>query len=590
MSFTTTRVALVDLKEEIDLIRKEYPKLKPDSAFVLWFLRAYLADYEEDALSALTGATGDKTIDAILIDYKLKQVNVVQGKFRQYEDSNEKRSDVLAFANLSNYPWKEKRFLEAFYSKLDPLVQQKFKELVKLVHDERFVMRLYYVTTGKCSEIISNEAKEIARNAEGHAEVFIFDSKDVLMIFKDYIEGLAPAVPELLLPIASEGSIQNEGVVHRHDPEKRIESWVFTMAAKDVGEMFGKAGIRLFARNIRGYLEDTEINKAMFQTINNEPENFWYYNNGITVVCDDAEMERHEGRDVLRVKKPQVINGLQTTRTLYKASPTKGSVLVKVIKIPRDAGDDVEYDNLINSMVRATNWQNYIYPSDLVSNDHIQVFIERSLRKLGYQYIRKRQTKSEAKRHFGGARFFQIKKPELAQAVAACQLDPVIVRKGKEGLFEDPNYKKIFSSHSMKYYLSRYWLMCQVRYVAKGKPERAYAKWLVLNFAWGLLAQYIESDQGELKFRKICERWTTNKVLYPLHRALDLIFKASLKFFRLERGKGEEAKDISTFFQRAKLDQKFREFWTSSKNPYRNRVEALIEKFQKILEKTEVPE
>ena len=56
-----------------------------------------------------------------------------------------------------------------------------------------------------------------------------------------------------------------------------------------------------------------------------------------------------------------------------------------------------DYDVLVNSIVRSTNWQNYILPSDLVSNDYIQVLLEKEFRKQGYQYIRKNMSKSEAK-------------------------------------------------------------------------------------------------------------------------------------------------------------------------------------------------
>ena len=588
-SITRVKVSLNDLKEEVSLIRKNHPKLKEDDAFVLWFLRAFLADSEDQALKALTGATGDKNIDAILVDERLRQVHLVQGKFRQ-SDYTEKRSDVLAFADLSNYPWEDKSVLQAFYSRLDSRVREKFDELLRHVHSDKYELRLYYVTTGRCSKTIVDEAKARVQQAEGPVELFIFDINDVLTIFKDYLEGVAPAVPTLLLPLASEGPIQNDGAVHRYDPRTGIESWVFTMSAKDVGDMYAKAGIRLFARNIRGYLGNTEINKAMAKTATDEPDNFWYYNNGVTIVCDDVKREQYEGKDVIRVVKPQVINGQQTTRVLHEVSPPGGSVLVRIIKIPRHPGDDEEYDSLVNSIVRATNWQNYIKPSDLVSNDYIQVFIERSLRKLGYQYIRKRMTKSEARRLLGGEPIFQINKLELAQAVAACMFDPVIVRKGKEGLFEDPFYKAIFSSREMSYYLSRYWLMRQVQNTARGKPERAYAKWLVLNFAWKLVSHYIESGEGAKKFRYICEKYYRHDVLVPLIRALDNIFKAALKFYRLERGKGEEAKDISTFFQLTKLDYKFKEFWKSSKNPYRNKVEVYVERFHRAIEKFKIPE
>ena len=71
------------------------------------------------------------------------------------------------------------------------------------------------------------------------------------------------------------------------------------MAGRDVGQMYNKIGKRLFARNIRGYLGDTDINNSMAETIKKEHNNFWYYNNGVTIVCDDARTEGQEGEDFL---------------------------------------------------------------------------------------------------------------------------------------------------------------------------------------------------------------------------------------------------------------------------------------------------
>ena len=558
------KVSFREIKDEVAQIRKTYPKLKDDSAFVLWFLRAFLADNEDNAQRALTGDTSDKGIDAILIDERAKQVNVIQGKFHySLGEFSEKRNDVLSFADLGLLPWQRKDILEAYYDKLDPLVRQKFEELVSRVKHNKYELRLYYVTTGRCSESICKEALERTRQAEGSLSIAIIDAPEIITIFRDYIEGVAPAVPTLLLRIADEGAVHAEGVIHRFDAEKQIESWVFSMSAKDVGDMYARTGIKLFARNVRGYLgQSNDINEAMARTVRNEPHNFWYYNNGVTIVCDEAKREIQGGIDVLRIEKPQVINGQQTTRTLNATSSTKASVLVKVIKIRRTAGDDDAYDDLVSEIVRATNWQNAIKPSDLVSNDYIQVFIERELRKRGYQYLRKRQTKSEAKCAAEGLIYFQIKKDELAQAVAACEFDPSLVRKGKEGLFDERYYRSIFGSRSIAFYLSRYWLMRQVQSVALGYPERAYAKWLVINFAWSKLSGEIGYGLSERRFRHVCEH-RDDDVLRHLKKALEAMFRASLAFFREERGKGEEAKDVSTFFMKTKLHNLFLSYWNS---------------------------
>lgn len=90
--------------------------------------------------------------------------------------------------------------------------------------------------------------------------------------------------------------------------------------------------------------------------------------------------------------------------------------------------------------MKSTNWQNHIVPSDLIANDRRQIEIARQLRNLGYWYVRKRQTKGEARREAGGKQYHFIDKTELAQAVAGCDLDPAVVRKGKEKLFEEHMY------------------------------------------------------------------------------------------------------------------------------------------------------
>ncbi len=104
----------------------------------------------------------------------------------------------------------------------------------------------------------------------------------------------------------------------------------------------------------------------MESTLKREPERFFYYNNGITILCDDAKKISAQGKDILRVSNPQVINGQQTTRTLARRieQARKSSVIVRVIQVPRDEsnGDDY-FDTLVSQIVEGTNWQNAILNS-----------------------------------------------------------------------------------------------------------------------------------------------------------------------------------------------------------------------------------
>jgi hypothetical protein len=588
------KASINELKNEIELIRKRYPAFKNDSAFVFWFLHAHLTGKENTAQNALTGKEGgrggEKNIDAIFIDRGAKQCNIIQGKFHTSESFSEKRNDVLSFADLGLLPWAHKTVLETFYSKLDPIALEKFKDTVSCVKNKSYGLNLYYVTTGKCSDTVINEADSIVRQAEGKVNIFVITNRHILSIYQNFLDDITPHIPSLKLRVISEGVIQHEGLIYRFDPKRKIESWIISVCGQEIGDMYAKVGKRLFAKNIRGWLgSNTDINESIAETIKKEPYNFWYYNNGITIVCDDAKREAKGGQDAIIIEGAQIINGQQTTRTLCNSDSQDTNVLVKIIKIPREFENNGEYDELVNSIVRSTNWQNSISPSDLVSNDYIQVYLEREFRKCGYQYIRKKMSKTEARTLYGQG-FYQIDKKEIAQAIAACLFDPLIVRKGKERLFEDPYYKSIFGSTRLSFYLSKYWLMKQVQYAARGYPQRAYAKWLVLNFAWKEVGGYIGSGYSEKRFRHACEHYLYSEVLNHLLKAITDVFRAAIKYYRLNRGEGEEARDISTFFQLSKLDSEFKRHWNSNKNPYRSKVKNYFKKFKGALEKMQIEE
>lgn len=558
-----------DLKRELYEYRERFPRLQDDELFVLWFLRAFLTENEDEASRSVCGGPRDKGVDAVLVDDDTRNVFIVQGKYRREAGVKaESRGDVLGFAELGTIITGPARPFADLLTDISPEVGKRLEEARKRIVSRDYRLQLYYVTMGRCSASLLGEAERLVRSAERQVTFALVDGRQVLLMLSDYFDGVAPPVPSLDLEVEQGHGIRSNGILNRYDSHTDIESWVFTMTDQCVTGMFEQAGTRLFARNVRGFLGSTEINKGMESTLCREPEYFWYYNNGITIICDDAKQEKHRGQDILRVTNPQVINGQQTTRTLahVKASRSRASVIVRVIRVPRNNGAGNSFENLVSQIVQATNWQNAIRPSDLMSNDRRQIDIERQMRKLGYLYIRKRQSKYEARRVAGNHTGHMIKKEELAQAVAGSDMDPAIVREGKERLFEERYYGQVFPTSDPYYYLNRYWLMRQVGYAARGYPERAYAKWLVLNFVWPQLASLVRSRSGSEAFRSYCEktnwRWAW--------RSINAVYIAAMTFYRTKRGKGAKAVDVSTFFQRRNLHKDFERFWRFGGNRHRS--------------------
>ena len=91
-----------------------------------------------------------------------------------------------------------------------------------------------------------------------------------MLLLRDYYDGVAPPVPSLDLEIESGGGVRTSGIFNRYDGKTDIEAWAFSMSDLAIAGLFERAGIRLFARNIRGFLGSTEINEGMKATLKDE--------------------------------------------------------------------------------------------------------------------------------------------------------------------------------------------------------------------------------------------------------------------------------------------------------------------------------
>ena len=267
-----------DLKKEVLEIKDRNPHLSDDSAFVAWFLRAFITEDEKQAVNSLTGQAGDKSSDSIFTDHDNRIVFIVQGKYHSHKHPNEPRSHIVALADLGrSIVCERSEAFKAILNKANFIVQKSLEEARSFIHKRDYQLVLRYVTTGKISDTNIEEG-ESRLDEFDNARFETYSYKDLMRLMQDYIEGAAPPVPTISLPV------QGTEVFSRSDNSTGITSWIFTMGGTEIGNLFKDTGVRLFARNIRGYLGNTEINRVMKSTVKKEPEFFWYYNNGITIV------------------------------------------------------------------------------------------------------------------------------------------------------------------------------------------------------------------------------------------------------------------------------------------------------------------
>lgn len=341
---------MADLANEMADLRDRYPNLKDDELFVLWFLTAYVVDNPDVAANALVGSSRDKSVDAILIDHDADRVAIVQGKYSTIGKSAEGRPDVIAFSDLADVMADDDRFA-TWLQDSAPAARERMNAARQAVLKKQYALRLFYVTTRSVSAALRAEAEKRARTGTTHLTVL--QRSDVLSLLRDYLDSVAPPVPMVELPIETAPA---SGVISRFDPQTEITSWIFSAKANDVADLYKIHGTKIFARNIRGYLgqgDESSVNSAIRHTLAKDPLHFWYFNNGVTIACDEAQQIGGGGKQVLQMHNPQIVNGQQTTVTLGTTKvPGNASVLVRVVALPKN-----QYD-LIDEIVKATNRQN----------------------------------------------------------------------------------------------------------------------------------------------------------------------------------------------------------------------------------------
>ncbi|MBF0163265.1 MAG: AIPR family protein [Magnetococcales bacterium] len=172
------------------------------------------------------------------------------------------------------------------------------------------------------------------------------------------------------------------------------------MAVTEVAALVERHGERLLERNIRRYLglQGNRVNEGIRDTLmSDESGNFYFYNNGITLICDQFIHNGLQQRDhQVKVENLQIINGGQTCMTIYKTLKGGNSVhvspdahvLIRLYQLGEDNMDQVR------RITYATNSQNPVDLRDLRANDERQRRLQTDIEQLGYRYQRQRMDRA----------------------------------------------------------------------------------------------------------------------------------------------------------------------------------------------------
>lgn len=378
---------------------------------------------EDDPKESCSRGGGDKQVDIVLQDEQDRAIYIIQAKCRNYSRDAKPIDKVpaLAFLQLHDQLLSGKLFEKANNFVKDSLGG--YKDML----DAGYRARFFYVTTEKCDDDelrLSYEScnKQLADSSIPYGVDYHLWDTTVLAETWKAVEAYDESIPDVV-------EIDLPENLFFSCERMRYPFVLGLLKGNAIRNEYLKKGRRdsLFAWNIRKYLGDRGINKDIKRTAQEEPDKFFYCNNGITAVCQDFQVIRNK----LRIEKFQIINGAQTVASIANAKANEDVwVLFRLIKTKRTDVDS----GINNDIIRANNTQNAIKLSDFRSNDQIQKYLAEHLtgkKPAAVSQVITYQPKRSSKPGRGRV----IKLEELAKIRYAYLYEPLVVHSSPRDLW-----------------------------------------------------------------------------------------------------------------------------------------------------------
>ncbi|MFM2042556.1 MAG: hypothetical protein RLY86_1132 [Pseudomonadota bacterium] len=359
-------------------IKNDPDKLK-SAAFVFLVAQTLMELDDDEAMDGMVEGGGDFGIDAVYFgapDDGEFQVTLIQGKYKRTMDGDgtfpEGGLDKMfgAIRTIFNPT--------ATYTANDRL-EKRVEELRSLIREGNIPsIRVVLCNNGRKWNAVCQE--RIDNSGLGELVKWEYAGPDELI-------GLLRKKKDVQTKVQLTGRALVEDYAF-------MRAMVGRISVSELANLFNVHGDVLLDRNIRRYLGLTvRVNEQIAATLR-DPEQrskFYFYNNGITIVCSKFAYNALAEKDwIVQITGLQIVNGGQTSKTIQQiqkeVGPEIGSaqVMVRIYELP------VDNEELVQRITEATNSQSPVDLRDLRSNDAKQKSLSDSIQQLNFTYRRQR--------------------------------------------------------------------------------------------------------------------------------------------------------------------------------------------------------
>lgn len=331
------------------------------------------------AAASITDGYDDNGIDAIYFDRRNKELWLLQSKWIKNGIGEPETGETSKFKSGVG------DLIDLKFDRFNIKIQVKENEIVEALEDPLVKIKIVLTYTGQdtFSEHNRRIIDDLLEELNDPSELAIFNRFSLKQAHKSLI-GILDGQP-----ITADIALSNWGKV-----EQPYNAIYGTMNGSDVAQLWSENRGRLFADNIRDFIGFSEVNEDIRETALKEPENFYFYNNGITALCQTLNKKPVGGGDravgVFVADDIKIVNGAQTVGSIgnaYEINPdqvSKLSVFIKIISL-----ENCPPEFALN-VTKKTNTQNRIDKKDFVSLDPEQDRLKTEFALEGITYHLKR--------------------------------------------------------------------------------------------------------------------------------------------------------------------------------------------------------
>jgi hypothetical protein len=444
-----TNEFMIILDNQLKELLEKYPNelRTKERAFVAWIL-LNMPDIdmsENDAMEAIVDGNQEKGIDAIYVPDSGGRIVVLQSIY--YKDPKGKGIKKNELVKLfSGIDW----LLDGDLERIDrnPRFRARAEDFRDAYYnfDYSSVAIVFAATvTNSCGKEENDEIEKVMTRFQERGAPFIIETLTV----KELSNALVSKIHRRY-KIDEDLKFVGKPLPYERD-KTGARSIVGTVNGSELVNIYKKHGFRIFDINIRNFLGNVKINQGIARTAidNNEAKYFWFYNNGVTFVCDKYSFRSLEDT-AIHLENAQIINGCQTVTSLYHAGKELSDdveVLVRIIERQSDI-------NFVRRVTLFANSQNAVRITDLVGTDTLQLELKRLLLELGYYYETRRGDYKAEKESLPKPVSQVINLKEAAQAYATFfGQKPGVAKKDTSKLFltrrDGGFYEEIFAPNVM---------------------------------------------------------------------------------------------------------------------------------------------